>query len=128
MTVTILATAPHQGDPWRLPLVPAVRSPGEAVHAANDAAATALGTAATGAVGGVAVQLAKAAGTPRPDAPHCPGWRLDYTASISLPMFWPANSLGSASGKARTPPWRVSSREISRPSRSQPASSVRAWA
>ena len=36
MTVTILTTAPHLGDPWQLPLVPAVRSPGEAVHAAND--------------------------------------------------------------------------------------------
>ena len=40
------------------------------------------------------------------------------TASSSLPVFSPANSLGRASGKARTPPSRMSSREISRPSRS----------
>ena len=49
------------GRPLAAPLVPAVRGPGEAVHAWNDAAATALVTAPPGAGGGVAVQLAEAA-------------------------------------------------------------------
>lgn len=51
MTVTILTAASHQGDSLAALLVPAVRRPGVAIYARNDAAAYALVTAAADAGG-----------------------------------------------------------------------------
>ena len=62
----------------------------------------------------------------RPCSPAWTGGQPRSSASTSLPVFTPSNSISSVSGKASTPPCTTCSRETSFPSLSHPASSAMA--